>query len=287
MPPLRFSGEDSDPWAAHVRRHSDRVEEGMRFVDKVIVVAGGTGGIGSEVARGVVTEGGRVLLVARDEARLSRTAAEFQSLSGRADAAAAFVADASSQAALHAAAAEAVSRCGRLDGWVHAIGSILLKPLSSTREEDFAREFDRNAGSAFRALHAALGPMRKQRSGSIVLFGSAAASLGLANHAAIAAAKAAVTGLARSAAMDLARYGIRVNVVSPGLVRTPMSAPITSNETSLKVSQSMHPTGRISEPADVAAAVLYLLSDGASNVTGAVLPVDGGMSAGRPPATAS
>lgn len=87
--------------------------------------------------------------------------------------------------------------------------------------------------------------------------------------------------------MDLARYGIRVNVVSPGLVRTPMSEGITSSEASLKVSQAMHPTGRISEPADVAAAVLYLLSDGAANVTGAVLPVDGGMAAGRGPVLAS
>lgn len=259
----------------------------MRFTGKSVVVAGGTGGVGSEVARGVVREGGSVLLVARDEARLAERVAELDALAGRAGAATAFVADAGSQAALSAAAAEAAARFGRLDGWVHAVGSILLKPFSATGEEDFARQLDLNAGSAFRALHAALGPMRKQRAGSIVLFGSAAASLGLTNHAAISAAKAAVVGLARSAAMDLARYGIRVNVVSPGLVRTPMSAAITSSETSLKVSQSMHPTGRISEPADVAAAVLYLLSDGAANVTGAVLPVDGGMAAGRPPATAS
>lgn len=258
----------------------------MRFEGKSVVVAGGTGGIGSEVARGVVREGGRVLLVARDEARLAERVAELDALAGRAGAAAAFAADAGSQAALSAAAEEAVARFGRLDGWVHAVGSILLKPLSATGEEDFARELDRNAGSAFRALHAALGPMRRQRGGSIVLLGSAAAAVGLPNHAAIAAAKAAVVGLARASAMDLARYGIRVNVVSPGLVRTPMSAPITSSETSLKASQAMHPTGRISEPADVAAAVLYLLSDGAANVTGAVLPVDGGLAAGRPPVTA-
>ncbi len=270
-----------------VRPRGGGVETGMRLSGKTVVVAGGTGGIGSEVARGIVREGGNVLLVARDGARLAERAAELDALAGRGGAAIPFVADAGSQAALSAAAAEAVARFGRLDGWVHAVGSILLKPLSATGEEDFARQLDLNAGSAFRALHAALGPMRKQRGGSIVLFGSAAASLGLPNHAAISAAKAAVVGLARSAAMDLARYGIRVNVVSPGLVRTSMSAAITSSEASLKVSQAMHPTGRISEPADVAAAVLYLLSDGAANVTGAVLPVDGGMAAGRPPALAS
>lgn len=259
----------------------------MRFSGKTIVVAGGTGGIGSEVARGVVSEGGSVVLVARNEAKLDERAAELLTLADRPGAATSVVADAGSLAALSAAASEAVSRYGRLDGWVHAVGSILLKPLSATSEDEWASQLDRNAGSAFRALQAALGPMRKQRSGSIVLFGSAAASLGLPNHAAIAAAKAAVTGLARAAAMDLARYGIRVNVVAPGLVRTPMSSAITGNETSLEVSRAMHPTGRISEPIDVAAAVLYLLSDGATNVTGAVLPVDGGMTAGRLPGKAS
>lgn len=259
----------------------------MRFSEKTVVVAGGTGGIGSEVARGVVREGGNVLLVARDPARLAERVAELAALAGRPGAAEAFAADAGSLAELSRAAAAAVARHGRLDGWVHAVGSILLKPLSATSEEEWAGQLDRNAGSAFRALHAALGPMRKQRGGSIVLFGSAAAAVGLPNHAAIAAAKAAVVGLARSAAMDLARYGVRVNVVSPGLVRTPLSSAITGSETSLKASQAMHPTGRISEPADVAAAVLYLLSDGATNVTGAVLPVDGGLSAGRPPAIAS
>ena len=259
----------------------------MRFSEKTVVVAGGTGGIGSEVARGVVREGGNVLLVARDPARLAERVAELAALAGRPGAAEAFAADAGSLAELSRAAAAAVARHGRLDGWVHAVGSILLKPLSATSEEEWAGQLDRNAGSAFRALHAALGPMRKQRGGSIVLFGSAAAAVGLPNHAAIAAAKAAVVGLARSAAMDLARYGVRVNVVSPGLVRTPLSSAITGSETSLKASQAMHPTGRISEPADVAAAVLYLLSDGAANVTGAVLPVAGGLSAGRPPAIAS
>jgi len=259
----------------------------MRLSGKTIVVVGGTGGIGSEVARGVVHEGGNVLLVAREPGRLAERVAELDALAGRAGTASWFVADAGSLVALGHAAGEAVARYSRLDGWVHAVGSILLKPLSATSEEDWVRQLDLNAGSAFRALQASLGPMRKQRGGSIVLFGSAAAAVGLPNHAAIAAAKAAVAGLARSAAMDLARYGIRVNVVAPGLVRTPLAAAITSSEASLKASQAMHPTGRISEPADVAAAVLYLLSDGAANVTGAVLPVDGGISAGRPPAMAS
>lgn len=252
-----------------------------RFVGKAAVVLGGSGGIGSAVARGFVREGGNVVVAARDEARLSETVADLVKIAGRDDAVFGLLADASSASNLEALASFAVARFGRIDGWVHAVGSIFLKPVSSTSEEDFERQLSINLTSAFRSLKAALNPMRKARGGSIVLFGSAAATLGLPNHAAIAAAKAGVVGLARAAAMDLVRYGVRVNVVAPGLVRTPMSAAITSNKASLDVSLAMHPTGRISEPEDVAAAVLYLLSDGAANVTAAVLPVDGGLSAGR------
>ncbi|MEO8586275.1 MAG: SDR family oxidoreductase [Acidobacteriota bacterium] len=252
-----------------------------RFVGKGAVVLGGSGGIGSAVARGFVREGGNVVVAARDEARLDETVADLVKIGGRDDAVFGLRSDASSASDLEALASFAAARFGRIDGWVHAVGSIFLKPVSATSDEDFERQLSINLTSAFRSLKAALNPMRKARGGSIVLFGSAAATLGLPNHAAIAAAKAGVVGMARAAAMDLARYGVRVNVVAPGLVRTPMSAAITSNKASLDVSIAMHPSGRISEPEDVAAAVLYLLSDGAANVTGAVLPVDGGLSAGR------
>lgn len=123
-----------------------------RFDGKTVVITEGTGGIGSEVARGVVTEGGSVLLVARDEARLAERVSDFDTIARRPNAAAFFVADAGSQPALSAAAEAAISRFGRIDGWVHAVGSILLKPLSATREDDFSRQFDLNAGSAFRVL---------------------------------------------------------------------------------------------------------------------------------------
>lgn len=252
-----------------------------RFVGKAAVVLGGSGGIGSAVARGFVREGGSVVVAARDEARLSETVADLAKIAGRDDAVFGLRADASSASNLEALASFAVARLGRIDGWVHAVGSIFLKPVCATSEEDFERQLSINLTSAFRSLKAALNPMRKARGGSIVLFGSAAGTLGLPNHAAIAAAKAGVVGMAKAAAMDLVRYGVRVNVVAPGLVRTPMSAAITNNKASLDASVAMHPTGRISESEDVAAAVLYLLSDGAANVTGAVLPVDGGLSAGR------
>jgi len=113
--------------------------------------------------------------------------------------------------------------------------------------------------------------------GSIVLLSSAAARVGLANHEAIAAAKAGVTGLALSAAASYASRGIRVNVVSPGLVRTPLSESLTRSEATERASIAMHPMGRLGEPEDVARAVTWLLDAEQSWVTGQVLGVDGGL----------
>jgi NAD(P)-dependent dehydrogenase (short-subunit alcohol dehydrogenase family) len=117
--------------------------------------------------------------------------------------------------------------------------------------------------------------------GSIVLLASAAAEVGLVNHEAIAAAKAGVIGLGRAAAATYARQGIRVNVVAPGLVDTPLSASILSNELARQASVDMHPLGRIGTAEDVASAIDWLLSREASWVTGQVLGVDGGLASVR------
>ena len=117
--------------------------------------------------------------------------------------------------------------------------------------------------------------------GSIVLVSSAAARIGLANHEAIAAAKAGVIGLTLSAAATYGPRRIRVNCVAPGLVRTPMTSRLTANEVSLKASTAMHPLGRIGEPGDVASAIEWLLNPEQSWVTGQVLGIDGGLGSVR------
>jgi Dehydrogenases with different specificities (related to short-chain alcohol dehydrogenases) len=171
---------------------------------------------------------------------------------------------------------------GRLDGYVHAVGSILLKAAHLTRPEEFQEVLATNLTSAFLGLRAVLGPMQAAGSGRIVLVSTVAARVGLPNHEAIAAAKGGLEALGRSAAATYAPRGIRINVVAPGLVDTPLAAPILSNETNRQLSERMHPLGRVGRAEEVAGLIWWLLGEDAGWVTGQVWSIDGGMADVRP-----
>ena len=234
----------------------------------VQVVIGATGGIGSATARLLAARGDRVVLAARDTDRLNALAGEVGGESARCDAT-----DAADVARLFTHVKE---QQGRVDGAVACVGSILLKPAHLTTDAEWSDTITKNLSVAFHVVREAARVMM-DTGGSIVLLASGAATIGLPNHEAISAAKAGIIGLARSAAATYAGRFIRVNVVAPGLVRTPMSARITSSESSVKASLAMHPLGRLGEADDVARAVGWFLDPDNSWVSGQCLGVDGGL----------
>jgi NAD(P)-dependent dehydrogenase (short-subunit alcohol dehydrogenase family) len=239
----------------------------------VYIVLGATGGIGSVLSKRLAARGAHLVLGARDPLKLDTLALETD--------AQACVLDAAQTEAVQQCVSQTVERYGRLDGVANCVGSLLLKPAHLTSDAEWHDTLATNLGSAFATVRAAVRPMMKT-GGSIVLVSSVAARLGLANHEAIAAAKAGITGLVLSAAASYAPRGIRINGVAPGLVRTPLTARLTASEGALKASTAMHALGRIGEPSDIASAIDWLLDAEQSWVTGQILSVDGGFSSVRP-----
>jgi NAD(P)-dependent dehydrogenase (short-subunit alcohol dehydrogenase family) len=246
--------------------------EAKLAVEPAFLVFGATGGIGSAVCRRLAGRGVRLSLAARDAGRLQALAGELG--------AAAYEVDVTRFEAAESCVATVVEQGGRLDGIAVCVGSLLLKPAHLTSEAEWQATVAANLTSAFAVVRA--GAKAMSAGGSIVLVSSAAARTGLANHEAIAAAKAGVIGLTLSAAATYAPRGLRVNCVAPGLVRTPLTARITASEASLKASTAMHALGRVGEPEDVAGAIDWLLGPESAWVTGQVIGVDGGLATVRP-----
>ncbi len=236
-------------------------------MQKVYAIFGATGGIGSILTKRLSETGAIVYMLARSEEKLEQLSKEvFQPYK---------VVDATEENLVAQAFNKIIEKEGHLDGVVSLVGSVFLKPLHLTTQKEFEEVMKINTTSSFCILKHALSVMQK---GSIVLSSSTAGLIGLSNHEVIAAAKAAVNGMMRSAAATYASKGIRINAVAPGLTRTPLTKAITGNEIALKASTAFHPLGRIGEPEDVAAAILWLLSDESSFVTADVIAVDGGLS---------
>ncbi len=232
-----------------------------------ILIFGATGGIGGAVAREAAARGARLHLVARSEAPLAALGAALGQSHG--------TADVTDPAAVDAAVAAAVAALGGLDAVVLCVGSILLKPVHRSTDEDWRSVMSVNLDAAFFVLRAAAKVLMRE-GGSVVLVSTAAAHAGVPNHEAIVAAKSGLEGLVRASAATYASRGLRVNAVAPGLVDTPLAAPLLRNPAGRAASEKMHALGRLGDPDDVAHAITFLLES--SWTTGQVLTVDGGLS---------
>ncbi len=234
------------------------------------LVLGAAGGIGTELCQQLVSAGHRVMMCGRNGEKLQNLAQQLGQPS--------LTVEASDWEAVGQAVETAIEQFGRLDGAVNLVGSLLLKPSHLTSRADWDATVSQNLTSAFGLLRAVAPQLQKnEQGGSIVLMSSAAAQIGLPNHEAIAAAKGGIIGMARAAAATYAASGVRVNAVAPGLTQTPMTERVWKNDKAAATSRSMHPLGRLGEPADIASAIAWLLAPEQTWVTGQVLGVDGGL----------
>jgi 3-oxoacyl-[acyl-carrier protein] reductase len=236
------------------------------------VILGATGGIGSETVRRLSEKGANLVIAARDEDKLDSLAQETKAVS--------VSLDATSQKQTDTAFARAKEEFGHIDGAANLVGSFLLKPAHKTCDKDFEAVMKANVNTAFNTIRSAVRYM--DEGGSVVLMSSVAGRVGLANHEAIAAAKAAVIGLTMSSAATYLPRNLRFNAVAPGLIQTPMTESVTASDASRQASTDLHPLGRLGEPEDVAPLIEWLIDPENTWVSGQVFGVDGGLSTLRP-----
>lgn len=241
------------------------------FSDEKYLVVGGSSGIGLEVTRRLARGGAEVTVWSRHvtedlQALMSETGrVHHQELdvTGDVDPAELDIPDS-------------------LDGLAYCPGSISLGSFRQLKPEQYRADFEVNVLGAVKVLKALLQPLARGGGGSVVLYSTVAARIGLSFHSSIAAAKGAVEGLAKTLAAELAGKNIRVNVIAPSATDTPLAEGILGSEKKRESSAERHPLKRVGDPAEVAAASTYLLSKEAGWVTGQILPIDGGLSSARP-----
>lgn len=248
-----------------------------RLVGKVALITGGNAGIGEAVAKLFAREGASVVITGRREDELDRVARDIQGDKGSALAVAGSITD---ESHVRSAVEQAVRHFRRLDILINNAGiGDFGKRIHETDDETWARVLDVNLTGVFRMTRAVIPTMLAQGRGSIVNISSIASLVGIPLLPAYAASKGALDALTRSIAVDYAKDGIRCNVVNPGLVATPMAAPLMGNPEQLAPILSHYPISRPGKPEEIANMVLYLASDEAAWVTGGTFTIDGGMTA--------
>jgi meso-butanediol dehydrogenase/(S,S)-butanediol dehydrogenase/diacetyl reductase len=247
----------------------------MDFSGKAVLVTGAASGMGAATARQFSASGADVVMVDRNAELALQVAAEI-------GAAPPLVGDVGDSGFCRQAVSAALERHGRLDILVNAAGIIVRADALGTTDEQWQRVMNVNVNGVFFMSRAAVAVMRDQGKGAIVNFGSIWGGVGAAGVTAYCASKGAVHQLTRAMALEFVKDGIRVNAVCPGEVDTPMIRSERSGPVTAEMMQALAdsvPMGRLAEPVEIARVVVFLASDAASYMTGAMVNVDAGFTA--------
>jgi NAD(P)-dependent dehydrogenase (short-subunit alcohol dehydrogenase family) len=242
---------------------------------RIAVVTGGASGIGFSIAKKFVSANIRTVLIGRDATRLKLAC---ETLGEHAD----FIScDLAQLDEIPGVVRKIKEKHGRIDILVNNAGMHLKKPISEVSDADFQKVILTNQTAMFSLTREVSRIMQEQCSGAVLNISSMASQYGLPNVIAYTASKSAIEGMTRAMAVELAQYGIRVNCIAPGFIKTNMSTVALDKDPERKARVlSRTPLGRLGKPEEVAEAALFLVSRSSSYITGVILPVDGGNSIG-------
>jgi NAD(P)-dependent dehydrogenase (short-subunit alcohol dehydrogenase family) len=242
---------------------------------KIAVITGGASGIGFAIAKKFIQNNIISVLIGRDKTRLKlagETLGELADYVG---------CDLSQLEVLPKVVQKIREKYGRIDILVNNAGMRLRKPISDVSDEEYQKVILTNQTAMFSLTREVAGIMEQEGGGVILNISSMASVYGFPDVIAYTASKSAIEGMTRAMAVELAQFGIRVNCIAPGFIKTNMSSLARDKDPERKKKiLARTPLGRFGKPAEVAEAALFLVSDSASYITGVILPVDGGNSIG-------
>lgn len=250
----------------------------FRLDGKVAIVTGGAGGIGEALAMGLGVQGATVVVASRNQTAIDKVAAEITEKTG--NAAAAVAVDVTDEASVSGLVDTVMKKYGKIDILVNAMGMNIKKDAFEYPMEDWDKLFNVNVKGTMIACKIVGRVMRDQKQGAIVNLSSVRGIRGYTGgNTGYCATKGAVELITKALALEWAPSGIRVNALGPALVITPGTKHIAENPELAKKYAAAVPLGRIGLPEDMVGAVVYLVSDAASFVSGQTIYVDGGLTA--------
>jgi gluconate 5-dehydrogenase len=244
---------------------------------QVVLISGGSRGIGRALAEGFARREARVIITGRDQATLEQTAGTLRATGTNVQS---LVCDVTQPAAIDRLVAQVISDCRRIDTLINSAGVNRRKAATTVTEEDYDYVLDINLKGAFLLSQAVGRQMIQQRGGSQINIASLATERPLKHIGPYAMSKAGLGQLTRSLAMEWGPYGVRVNAIAPGFIVTDLTRKLWADQKMQAWVKANTPQGRLGQPEDLVGTALFLASPAAAFLTGQILYVDGGFSAG-------